>query len=282
MKMKIKYMVNVKKLATKPKVFHRLTGLTPQKFQWLASRVETLFIERDVKQKAHSNRKRAMGAGPKRKLTTEQALLGLLLYYRTYTNHVFMGMILGIDDSNVGRYFSKIEPLLAGIFKIPKRKIDMGEEAILALIIDATEQPSQRRPGSGYSGKKKQRTVKTQIAVTPQGTIKSISKSIAGNVHDKKLYDQTRVYTLQQVKRKADLGYLGTSCQLPHKKPKNRALTTRQKEYNQIFSSERIKVEHVIAHLKKFQILAQRFRNPIKKHSLIFKNVAGLRNLQIA
>lgn len=275
-------MVNITKLVSKPRVFHRLTGLTPQKFQSLAAQIEPPFLEKDRKQKNRPNRQRAIGAGPKRKLSIEQALFGLLLYYRAYTNHVFMGMVLGIDDSNVGRYFGKIEPLLAGIFSIPERRVDMSEEEIMELIIDATEQPSQRRPGSGYSGKKKQQTVKTQVAVTPKGTIKSISKSIAGNIHDKKLYDTTRIYTLQKVVRKADLGYLGTSCRLPHKKQKNRALTTRQKEYNQKFNSERIKIEHVIAHLKKFQILAQKFRNPIKKHSLIFKNVAGLRNLQIA
>ncbi len=158
----------------------------------------------------------------------------------------------------------------------------MSEEEIMELIFDATEQPSQKRPGSGYSGKKKQQTVKNQIAVTPNGKLKSVSKTVAGNMHDKKLYDNTGVYTLEKVKRKADLAYLGTSCHIPYKKPKKRTLTARQKEYNQKFGSERIIVEHTIAHLKKFQILAQKFRNPVKKHSLIFKNIAGLRNLQMA
>jgi len=275
-------MINIRKLFSKPKVFQRLTGLTPQKFQWLASQVEPKFFAKDRKQKTRATRQRAIGAGPKRKLSVEQAVFGLLLYYRTYSNHVFMGLVLGIDDSNVGRYFGKIEPLLAGVFKIPERRVDMSEEEILELIFDATEQPSQKRPGSGYSGKKKQQTIKAQVAITPKGKIKSVSKTMAGNTHDKKLYDITGVYTLEKIKRKADLAYLGTSCQIPYKKLKKRALTARQKEYNKKFASERIIVEHTIAHLKKFQILAQKFRNPIKKHSLIFKNIAGLRNLQIA
>jgi hypothetical protein len=275
-------MINTKKLASKPKVFQRLTGLTPQKFSWLVSQVEPEFLAKDLKQKTRLQRKRAIGAGPKRKLSVEQALFGLLLYYRTYTNHVFMGLVLSIDDSNVGRYFGRIEPLLAKVFKIPERKVDMNEEEIMELIFDATEQPSQRRPGSGYSGKKKQQTIKNQISVTLQGKLKSVSKTIAGNIHDKRLYDNTGVYTLKKVKRKADLAYMCTACQIPYKKSKKRALTTRQKEYNHKLNSERIVVEHVIAHLKKFQILAQKFRNPVKRHSLIFKNVAGLRNLQIA
>lgn len=275
-------MINMGKLLKKPKIFQRLTGLSPQKFRWLVRQIEPKFIEQDRKQKTSFKRKRAIGAGPKRKLSVAKALFGLLLYYRTYANHIFMGITLGIDDSNVGRYFNKIEPLLAGIFKIPERKIDMDKEEILELIIDATEQPSQKRPGSGYSGKKKKQTVKAQIVVTKKGVIKSVSKSIAGNVHDKKLYDQTKVYTSKKVKKKGDLGYLGTVCEIPYKKQKHRELTQWQKDYNKQFSSERIIVEHVFAHLKKFQILAQKFRNPIKKHSLIFKNIAGLRNLQIA
>lgn len=274
-------MINIKKLKTKSKIFQRLTGLTPKKFQDLVFQIEPLFMERDRKEKNHPNRKRAIGGGSKRKLTIEQALFGLLLYYRTYTNHIFLGLVLNIDDSNVGRYFNKIEPLLAGIFKIPEKKINMDKEEIMELIFDATEQPSQRRPGSGYSGKKKQQTIKNQIVVTADGRIKSVSRTVSGNMHDKRLYDNAQVYTLQKVKRKADLGYIGTSCQTPFKKQKNRVLTAHQKEYNQQFNSKRIIVEHVIAHIKKFQILTQKFRNPIKKHSLIFKNIAGLRNLQL-
>ena len=275
-------MINLYKLFNKPRVFIRLTGLTPQKFEWLVSEIEPRFYEDDRRRKNRPDRKHAIGAGPKRKLSVAQALFGLLLYYRTYANHIFMGMVLGIDDSNVGRYFGRIEPLLAGVFKIPERKAQMDEEEIMELIIDATEQPSEKRPGSGYSGKKKQQTVKNQIVVNSKGRTRAVSKSMGGNMHDKKLYDKARMYNNKRIKPKADLGYLGTSCSLPHKKPKGRDLTKDQKEYNLKFSKKRIIVEHVFAQLKKFQILSQRFRNPIKKHSLIFKNIAGLRNLQMA
>jgi len=118
--------------------------------------------------------------------------------------------------------------------------------------------------------------------VTHEGKIKSVSKSVAGNMHDKKLYDNTKAYTTIKVRRKADLGYQGTACQIPIKKKKNISLTADQKSFNKQFSRSRITVEHVFAHLKKFNILNHKFRNSISNYNLIFKNIAGIRNFQIA
>ena len=271
-------MTNFHKLLQKPKVFQRLTGLTPEKFTELSKQLTPIWNRAEYQRKKRKDRKRKIGAGNKYKLTLDQALFLLLLYYRAYVNHIFIGMLGGIDDSNVGRYFGKIEPLLSQIFRIPERKIDLSEEEILELIIDATEQETERRKGTGYSGKKKRQTIKTQIAVTPNGKIKSVSKSVKGSIHDKKLYDATRIYTNEKVKRKGDLGYLGTICQIPIKKRKNKELRDKEKLYNREFSKDRIIVEHTFAHLKKFRILSHKFRNNIKNYNLIFKNIAGLRN----
>lgn len=275
-------MINLQKLYKKPKIFQRLTGLTSNKFQQLLIRLEPLFKESELKRKKKDNRQRRVGGGRKQKLSLGQALFMLLLYYRTYSNHVFMGMVMGIDDSSVCHYFKRIQPLLAQIFKIPQKKIKMSEDEILELIIDATEQDSQKRDGSGYSGKKKRQTIKTQIMVTHDGKIKSVSKSVPGNMHDKKLYDQTKTFTTIKVKRKGDLGYIGTVCQTPIKKQKNKSLTEEQKSFNKQFNRTRIGVEHVFAHLKKFKILDYKFRNPINSYNLIFKNIAGIRNFQLA
>jgi len=274
-------MLNVEKLYKKPKIFQRLTGLTPNKFQQLLIKLEPLFKKAELKRKKRSKIIRKTGGGRKQILSLSQSLFMILLYYRTYINHKFLGIIIGMDGSNVCRYFRRIQPLLAQIFRIPERKINMAEDEILELIIDATEQESEKRKGSGYSGKKKKNTVKTQIMVTPKGKIKSVSKSVAGNMHDKKLYDKTKVFTNIKVKRKGDLGYVGTILEIPIKKQKNKLLTEEQKLFNKQFSKTRIIVEHVFAHLKKFKILSDKFRNPIKNYNLIFKNIAGIRNFQI-
>lgn len=271
-------MLDIEKLFKKPRVFQRLTGLTPDKFKKLLVKLQPLFKEAEAKRKERSNRIRKEGGGRKQMLPLSHSLFMLLLYYRSYINHEFLGVIIGMDGSNICRYFRRTEPLLAKIFKIPERKINLMEEEILELIFDATEQESEKRKGSGYSGKKKKQTIKTQIVVTPNGRIKSVSKSIRGNVHDKKLYDKTRTFTLKKVKRKGDLAYLGTDCQIPIKKREKKELTEEEKEHNKRFSQKRIIVEHVFAHLKKFKILDNKFRNPVKSYNLIFKNIAGIRN----
>lgn len=265
-----------------PKTFRTLTGITPQKFDEIYEKIIPLYEQYEIKRLSKPNRQRAISIGGKYKLDLDDRLLMLLMYYRLYVNHIFLGFVFDIDDANVSRNINPVQPLLAKIFKVPERKIHMSEEEMMELIIDATEQESERRKGSSYSGKKKKNTVKTQIVVNPKGEIKSISKSVKGSIHDKKLYDNAKIYTAIKVKRKADLGYLGTSCQLPFKKSKGKELTKKQKEFNTNFNKERIIIEHTLAHIKKFKILGDKFRNDIKTYNLIFKNIAGIRNMMVA
>lgn len=275
-------MIKLETLLMKPKVFARLTGLTPEKFEMLVSQVAPLWEHFDLTRKTRMPRRRRIGGGPKRKLTIAERCFMLLVYYRSYVSHVFLGMLMNIDDASVSRNINPLMPLLAQVFRIPERNVVLGAQEILALVIDATEQETERRGGTGYSGKKKRRTVKTQIAVTPEGRISAVSKSVAGNVHDKKLYDRTRLITDRPIPRKADLAYIGTGCSTPVRKPRARDLTDQERSHNHVFSKERIVVEHAFAHLKTFHILKDRFRNTINTYNLIFKNIAGLRNLQIA
>jgi len=281
--------MNIQRLLFRPRIFRNLTGLNPEEFKVLVKRLSPMIIEQHNKQLNNRRRKRAIGAGSKFKLNTAQTLFMLLLYYRTYTNHIFIGMIMGIDDSNVCRYFRRIEPLLAQIFRIPEKKIELSQEEILELIIDATEQETQNRKGSGYSGKKKKRTIKTQILVDKKGKVKSVSKSVRGNKHDKKLYDETRLILqhkdrqeLKKFRIYGDLGYIGIKrIKTPIKKKPNENLTKKQKQFNQKFNAKRFVVEHTFAHLKNFRILQDRFRNKLKHYNLIFKNVVGLHNLML-
>ena len=57
--------------------------------------------------------------------------------------------------------FKRIEPLLAGIFKIPERRIDMSQEEVLELIIEATEQELEKRPVSA-AGLEKRREIQSK------------------------------------------------------------------------------------------------------------------------
>jgi DDE superfamily endonuclease len=133
-----------------------------------------------------------------------------------------------------------------------------------------------------YSGKKKRHTIKHQVVTDHKGRIKAVSVAYPGQVHDKKVYDQEPVQRSPNVPAKDDSGYQGSDLQTPHKKPKGGSLTPQQKAHNRQHARERIVVEHGIGRMKVFQIPAQRFRNALSRHTLIFKNVAGLANLRLA
>ena len=86
-----------------------------------------------------------------------------------------------------------------------------------------------------------------------------------------------------------DLGYLGLEndyqgqlSSLPNRKKTNLLqLSQEQKEYNKSHSKKRIVIEHTICKLKKYKILADVFRNKLKKHNKVSDIVAGLVNYRI-
>ena len=85
-----------------------------------------------------------------------------------------------------------------------------------------------------------------------------------------------------------DLGYQGVEKDfpeqisiLPYKKKKGKKLTITQKQWNKIQSKIRIKVEHVIAQIKKFRINCDVFRNKLCRYDCISEIVCGLVNFKV-
>ena len=275
-------------LKRRPKIFRSLTGITVEKFNVLYYQLIPIYKATESRRFNKESRQRRVGGGRKKDLQLEDQLLLVLIYYRHYLSQSFLGLIFNLHNSNVSRRIRYIEPQLAKIFKIPTRKIDseLTEEQAAEYFIDATEQPinrPKRNQKHYYSGKKKKHTLKNQIVIDNNSRITSVTKSVEGKKHDKKLYDESRIQTKKESKIKGDLGYCGAiRITIPIKKTKNKELTKKDKDHNRQFSSERIIVEHVFGKMKIYQILAQRFRNPRTKHSLIFKNIAGLHNLMFA
>ena len=283
--MKAQEMSKISKLKQSPLIFRRLTGVSIEKFDEVYRQLEPSYEKYNQKRLSHPNRKRPIGGGNQFKLELEERLIMLLMYYRLYITHSFLGFIFGIDDSNVGRNINPLQPMLAKIFHIPERKVKMSEEEILEIFIDATEQ-GINRPQKGqrkwYSGKKKKHTIKHQIIVSKNGQIKAVGCSTTGKTHDKKDYQNKKFIIPPKLRMKGDLGYQGTSIEVPIKKKKKQKLTKEQKAFNRQHSSERIVVEHVFGKMKIFKVLSDRFRNPLKSHNLIFKNIAGIHNLMYA
>ena len=84
------------------------------------------------------------------------------------------------------------------------------------------------------------------------------------------------------------MGYLGVEkdypeqlSALPYRKKRNRGLSKVQKDYNKGHSKKRIIIEHTICRLKKYRILADIFRNKLKKYNKVSDIVSGLVNYRI-
>ena len=290
-------MSHTDRLKRSPDTFRQLTGITPAAFDRLLADLEPRYRQADAKRKNRPGRRRKPGAGRKHALPLADRLLLLLLYYRTYTTHAFLGFLFGVDGSAVGRNINPLQPLLAGSFRIPERRVELEPEDLRELFFDATERPT-RRPKRGqrryYSGKKKRHTIKTQVVVVRRRKrpgpgakprrvrIAAVSAAFWGRTHDKQVYDRTRVVCPPGVKRTGDTGYVGTGLCTPRKRPPGGALTARQKAGNRRVSRRRIVAEHGIGKMKVWRIAAERYRNPVRRHALIMKNVAGLHNLMFA
>jgi len=221
----------------------------------------------------------------------------LLVYYRTYVPHTFLGFLFGLDDSNVSRSNRRLEPLLAGVFRIPERRVTLTREEIAELFVDSTERPTCR-PVRGqrryYSGKKRRHTLKTQVVVVRRRKrpgrggdrrrlrIAAVSATFPGSVHDKKVFDRTRVVIPEGATGYGDTGYLGAGLRTPRRKPPKGELTARQRAGNRRVGRKRIAVEHGIGKLKVWRVAAERWRNPRRRHTLVMKNVAGLHNRMFA
>lgn len=83
-----------------------------------------------------------------------------------------------------------------------------------------------------------------------------------------------------------DSGYQGLTklhaqTQMPKKKSKKKPLTQEDKRTNQSLSRERVANENVIGLLKRFKIIADRYRNRRKRFVLRFNLIAAIYNWEL-
>ena len=274
-------------------------------------RLETSTTTRK-KQKRH----RAAGAGRKHKYDLRDRLLMTLFWLKAYMTYELLGFFYELNKTNIEDNLKLVLETLACLtsfnFERPtaeRQKLRSVAEVMDAfpdvrLIIDAKEQrverPKNKKDKDGnlqdrqkpyYSGKKKTHTLKNQVAVSPAGLIEHVSESVPGGAnHDLKLLRQTDLLSKLNDGEAAmmDKGYDGISANypdktlyLPFKARRNHPLTDEQQAYNRFLAKYRIVVEHTMAQLNTFQVLAQRFRHQIAKHSVLFRIVAGLVNRRI-
>ncbi len=257
--------------------FRYLSGVTPDIFNEMVQRLCPAW-DRHIRRKNRSGRPYGVGG-------LEDHLLVMLILYRCHITQDFLALLYGVDKGTICRSLGRIEKLARKVLAV-KRSITVTEEEAQSLLIDATEQPMerpQRKQKVWYSGKKKHHSIKAEIITTEKGRIVSVSKSAPGTVHD--ITIRRRGPPLpENAYAYADSGYQGyqedhSALDIPYKKPKKGKLTKSEKEYNHALSRFRVRVEHAIGRMKKFRILADRYRYPRSRHSVKFALIAGITNL---
>ena len=313
-------MITYQKLLTRPQVAKSLIGMGLLEFDKFYAEFESAHEERllasPTTRGGRKKRQRAVGAGRKHTYDLRDRLLLTLFWLKAYTTYELLGFFYDLNKTNIEDNLNLIVDTLASMtsfnFERPKadrKKLSSVAEIMDAfpdvrLIIDAKEQrverPKNKQDQDGnvqdrqkpyYSGKKKTHTIKNQVAISPMGAVEHASESVpGGKTHDLTLLRQTDLLSELADDEAAmlDKGYDGIAADypdkklyLPYKARRNHPLTEEQKDYNRFLAQYRIVVEHTMAQLNKFQILAQRFRHQLTRHSVIFRIVCGLVNRRI-
>jgi hypothetical protein len=107
-----------------------------------------------------------------------------------------------------------------------------------------------------------------------------------GKHHDFELLKTSKVRCKPETKMQVDSGYQGlqnihTNTDLPKKKTKNNPLTKEDKQKNKLLSSSRVLNENVIGMLKRFRIIADKYRNRRRRFGLRFNLISGIYNWEL-
>ena len=269
-------------------LFFRLSGIRLEDFDALVCVLHPIWLESERHRLSRADRQRAIGGGMSYRLEFAEQLLLCLMYYRTYTSQAFMGLVFTVSSPTVSRRITAMTKLMAGHFRLPERRVRLSaseRDELLYLMIDGTERPVQRpkKPSHRkvkYSGKKKRHTASHQIITDDKKRVLAVGPTQPGRAHDKRIYDEARVDKPPGVLVLGDLGYLGTSLEVPIKASKNHPLSDKQKTYNTWHAKLRVGVEHGICRMKKFRIFAETHRGN-RHENMIAKNVGALANMNL-
>jgi len=262
-------------ISKRPTIFKRLVGVSLGTFQEMVAVVKA----------GEKKRLKWETRWRDQKLSIEDQVLLAMMYLRSYTTYLYLWAVFHVSESNAHRKSIKVENILikSWLFSLPKKEVLQQE--LDSIIIDATEVAIERpikKQKESYSWKKKMHTTKAQITIDSKWKILR-TWFAKWHVHDKKLYDQTKVPTNKNTKKKVDSGYQWiqkntTNVELPYKSSKLKKLTKEQKQYNHQHSKVRIKAENKIREIKIFDIFDETYRNKWRRFWLRFNLVCWIVN----
>lgn len=286
-----------------------MTGLRVSEFDALINDVLPAYGESEQKRLSRPERQRAIGAGHPFEMDDRDHILLTVVWLRVYAVHEVLAYLFGVSDSTVSRTIHRVLPVLeqAGrdTMRMPdpgrkhRRQLDdlLQDTPELAVVIDSFEQRVQRHKDKTeadtyYSGKKKQHTLKSQIAVDEEtGQIVDTSESVRGPTADLNLLEQSGLMERlpEGVGGIGDLAYIGIEKlhpkglgASPRRKPRGKPRPEEDVTYNTAFSRRRIIVENTIGRMRRYQSITQMDRNHRQHHAPRVAAIAGLVNRQIS
>ena len=291
-----------------PSVFVTMTGLRLHEFDQLVVDMLPVLTQATTERLQRPDRRRAVGGGRHADRTRTNQLLLTVVWLRQYPTNEALGFLFGVSDSTASRVIARVLPLLEAAGKDGMRMPDPGrkrrkeldqlldETPALAVIIDTFEQRVQRHKNRStadtyFSGKKKQHTLKSQVAVDEEtGEICDVAESVEGPTADITLLKDTNLLAQlpQGVGAIGDLAYVGIAevhpeglGATPRRKPRGKDRPPEDCAFNRAFAKRRIGVEHTIGRLRRYQGLAQTDRHHRNNHTARVRAVAGLVNRQL-
>jgi DDE superfamily endonuclease/Helix-turn-helix of DDE superfamily endonuclease len=289
-----------------PAAFRALTGLMVPEFDALWGEVAPRLAEAERARLSRPGRRRRIGAGHPFALTERDRVLLTVVWLRRYPIYAVLGLLFGISQETAVRTVPRVLPILEAAGLASMRGRDPGkyrrpdlddllrETPEVAVIVDTFEQRIERPtdPATAdtyYSGKKKQHTLKVQVAVDEGGGIVDIAPSVRGPTNDLELLRRSGLPDRlgPDVGILGDLAYVGIAAghptgATPRRKPRSKPRPPEDVAYNTAFARRRVRVEHTIGQLRSFDALAHRDRHHRRLHTARVRAVAGLVNRRLA
>ena len=290
-----------------PAVFRALTGISVAEYRQIVREVAAPYAVAERQRLARPGRRRAIGGGRRFVLALADQVLLTIVWLRQYPTFPVRGSLFGLDDRPAARTVARLLPLLEAAGRDTMRLPDPGPHHRRALpqvlkntpgllvLVDTFEQRVQRPSDPAaqqawYSGKKKAHTSKSQVGVEEAtGRIVDVADSVPGPTAD--------ITTLKESglaeRLPPDAGLMGDAAYQgsdklcadsysPRKKPKGQPRPEEDRAYNREIARRRVKAEHSIGRLRRFEALTARDRQHRVNHTARVRAVAGLVNRQLA
>jgi IS5 family transposase len=286
------------RIKSHPSEAKRLVGIDYEQFIKLVALAQKRHLQKRAELELKKVRIIAPGGGRKPEMSAEAGVCLCLVYLRQKPIFEILGLLFDISKTKANDAFnywveilrdilpaSQIEEAIADSDKYQELRKLLSE---YELIVDSTEQSIERptdyqEQKQYYSGKKKMHTLKTQFIVLPSGQdIVDVCTGNLGKTSDINLFRDAQFKFDEQQRFIGDKAYIGAAAiTTPHKKPRKAEISSLQKSENQLLSSRRIGVEHLIGRVKIFRVASERFRLARHRYSLVLMAVCGLVRFRI-